>query len=181
MRQYEFDTVTAKAVKMTPMNLLFPKAILDELRNMDIREGRCFENAVLVAKELEKKGYEIDVVEGFYKINKQTKKNYPYYNYYEDWMEHRWCKIGDYYFDATHYLDADAELKSKNFDYRAQRLYYADDLLEFARIITKDFKGITNGLLNGLWCSSLNGAAWKNDTVHYYAKINEDFNYVRCA
>ena len=179
MEQYEFDTVYNTAVKITPMNLLFSKEVMDELRRFGIKEGRCFENSVLITQFLEKKGYEVNVVEGYIRINKKAKKMHSFDCY--DWIEHRWCKYKDYYFDPTLFL-ATKGIPSSYYDYKAERLYYSDDLIAFAKKVSEDYNASSPGYNDLLWCSSLNGAIYLNDgnnTIKHLAKIDKDFNYVK--
>lgn len=185
MKQFEFDTVFNKSVKMTPMNLLFPRDIIDELRNIDIREGYCYRNAVMVAKFLEEQGYEIDVVEGYYRPCKRLFNicSKVYNTRSNEWLEHRWCKKGNYYFDPTYYLGNDILFGSNDFEYRAERLYYAEDLLDFAHKVSDDFKITGSKEEDIFWCSSLNGASSIDGgiTTKYFAIIDNDFNYSRVA
>lgn len=182
MKQIGFDSVVNKKVKITPMNLLFPKEIIDELREMDIKEGWCFVNAVMVAKRLQEKGYEVDVVEGYYGYNKKARNRFSkVYRLGKGWIEHRWCKIGDYYFDPTYYLDENTVFSSNCFDYRAERLYYADDLIDFAHQVSDDYDVENRMEEDKLWCSSLNGARNVFGHMTYLAKIDEDCNYVKLA
>jgi hypothetical protein len=187
MKKIEFDEVAKKSVKMTPMNLLFPSEIIEELLTLNVRKGWCYENAVKVARFLEEKGYEVDVVEGYYRSSKKALRRFPEYLSEETncWLEHRWCKFGDYYFDPTFYLDRYTFLTSQYFEYRAERLYYADDLLNFAEQVGKDYISAVPFYCtrNTIWCSSLTGATSLDDgrtTVHL-AKVDEDFNYVKVA
>ncbi len=186
MVKYEFDSVVNQKVKITPMNLLFPKEIIDELRELDIKEGWCYINAVKVAKRLQEKGYEVDVVEGYYACNQRARQRYAkVYTFFDGWMEHRWCKIGEYYFDPTHFLDKNSIFSSNCFDYKAERLYYADDLLNFAEQVGKDYISALPFFRNRntIWCSSLTGATSLDNgrTVVYLAKVDDDFNYVKVA
>lgn len=184
MRQFLFDNVIVKNVNMVPMNLLFPKGIIDEMEQLGICMGGCYWNSIKVAKFLESKGYKIDVVEGFYKIKNNARKRL-HDTEIPKWKEHRWCKMGNHYFDATVYLGSRC-YKCKDFYYRAERLYNADDLLEFSEMVAKETpiqSDCIEGIDEHLWCSSITGRTFVPDIEKYIylAKIDRDYHFVKCA
>lgn len=141
--RYEFEKVD-EAVKVVPMSTLFCKRIMNRFRKEMVGKiipNNCYQNAVIAAKWLNERGFDVEIVEGEMTANDYAEKiaaqygmtvnsqKHQYLN--EAPLEHRFCRKGDKYFDPTFEIIAPQGF-NKGFDYKAIRVYDVDDIIDFA-------------------------------------------------
>lgn len=157
-KKYDFIAIDERPV-MTPMNQLFCKRIMDSFYrefNDTIRKDCCYENSLIAAEWLISKGFDIEVVEGYYQCNDYDKKIAMAFGAPinpENYMptEHRFLKKGDKYFDPTLEMlwhrdfeggMSDKYLRSHGFsnpsltkcyDYQAKRIFSFGTISEFTQ------------------------------------------------
>lgn len=165
-------------VNVIPLNKALPMNVVRAFKREIgpyISHRKCYKNAVIAALYLKTLGYEVKVVEGYYRINHQRFiKDNPTYFHREGWGTHRWIVINGKHVDIT--LDCINDIcKPKHFDYRSIRIYEAEDLLAFAYKTGKD----CTSCVRPQWCSSLDGIAYNHfNTPEKCSYINEAGYYI---
>ena len=158
--------------KALPSNILraFKRDVAPHMLSL-----RCYVNAVYAALYLQNYGLEVDVVEGWYRLNidRVSKDFYKDFSFDSKWSTHRWLKINGKYVDVTIEC-SDKNFSPCHFDYKSVRLYDAEDLLAFALKTGHD----CHGTQEPLWCSTLDGINFKNGIPSKWSLVDESGNYV---
>ena len=127
------------------MSTLFCKRVMDGFRREmrgKILPNNCYVNAVIAAKWLQERGFDVEIVEGVMTVNDKAEaiakkygcsgvrsQKHDYLN--EAPLEHRFCRKGDKYFDPT--MDFLYGFGfAQGFDYKAIRVYDVDTIITFA-------------------------------------------------
>lgn len=165
-------------VKITPMNKAFSMAVIrDFKRDMCsyIKELACYKNAVYAAMYFNSRGYDVKVVEGWYRINKDRfMKDNPFCKCREGWGTHRWIIVNGKHVDIT--LDCThGRCKTRHCEYRSERVYEAEDLYAFALKTGIDCTMTETPK----WCSTLDGINYEIlNTPSQWSLVNEFGTYV---
>lgn len=165
-------------IKITPLNKALPSNVLRAFKR-DIAGNmlsfRCYTNAVVAALYLQNFGLDVDVVEGWYRLNLDSvsKDFYNTFSLESKWSTHRWLKINGKYVDVTIECD-ESKYLPRHFDYKSARLYDAEDLLAFALKAGHDHYGTQEPL----WCSTLDGINFRDGVPFKWSLVDESGNYV---
>ena len=161
---YHFEK-GAGVVKLTRMSSLFSQKEMIEYEKYckpSLHVGECFFDALSVAEFFKKDGYDIKIAEGYYTV--------PSKNYARD--THRFCKIGDKYFDPNLERFVGYDVFSNQFIHTEVREYDAETLWAFVRKCSDKAQQLT-------FCSSLDGIRYKGGvTPVYELKIDDEFHLV---
>ncbi len=164
-------------VKMNPLNKVLSINALRAFKaeiSQHMYHLACFRNAVIAARYFESLGYDVDVVEGRYKVDERRfKKDFPFRKPNSQWMTHRWLRINGKHVDVSIECAGDG-CKTHHFLYKSERLYDADDLFAFGLKTGNDC-----GTDEIIWCSSLDGMTYNQfDKPTSWSLVNEQGDYV---
>ena len=165
-------------VKMTPLNKALPLKVVREFKRTVapyITLRACYKNAVLAALYFKSKGYNVQVIEGYYEIDhSRFKRDRPFYHHRFGWDTHRWIIINGKHIDIT--LDCGVDIcKTCHCNYKSVRVYEPETLLAFALKTGRDYDFVDQPK----WCSSLDGITYDFlNQQHKWSLIDSSGCYV---